>query len=136
MNGVRSEAVRPRATPCASCPYRRNVPSGIWDAEEYEKLSRYDADIAQQPTAVFLCHHDDGCACAGWLGYSDPSQLLAVRVGVLDGRVDPACLDYTTDVALFDCGAAAAAHGVADITQPGERAIAAINKLERLRNHT
>lgn len=128
-----SEPIPPRATPCASCPFRRNVPSGIWDVEEYEKLPRYDADLPEQPKALFLCHLDEGCACAGWLGHRDPADLLAVRVGVLQGRVDPACLTYTTRVALFDSGAEAAAHGVAGIAQPDARAIAAISKLERLR---
>lgn len=28
----------PRKTPCASCPYRKDVPSGVWEASEYEKL--------------------------------------------------------------------------------------------------
>jgi hypothetical protein len=128
-----SAPIQPRPTPCSSCPYRCGVPSGIWEASEYEKLERYDAPLPEQPIAVFLCHHSDGHACAGWLGHTDPSQLLAVRLGIARGDVDPDCLAYTTSVPLFPSGAAAAAHGLAEIAGPGERAVAAIDKLEHLR---
>jgi hypothetical protein len=30
--------IGPRRRPCSSCPYRRDVPSGLWSAEEYDKL--------------------------------------------------------------------------------------------------
>lgn len=132
----REAPIVPRSTPCASCPYRVNVPSGIWDADEYAKLPRYDADVPDQPTAVFLCHLDEGCACAGWLGHANPANLLAVRLGVLRHRLDPACLTYTSDVPLFPSGEAAAEHGRRDITHPSSQAAAAIDKLERLRHLT
>ena len=124
----------PRGTPCASCPYRRGVPSGIWDDTEYTKLPRYDTDLPDQPSAVFLCHLDDGCVCAGWLGHADPAGLLAVRLGVLRGRLDPACLTYSTKVPLFPTGEAAATHGRRDIPHPAPRAAAAIDKLHHFRD--
>jgi hypothetical protein len=46
----------PASNPCGSCPYRRDVPSGVWDAAEYEKLPRYDGPMADQPARLFLCH--------------------------------------------------------------------------------
>jgi hypothetical protein len=122
-------ASAPRPTPCATCPYRENVPSGVWAPEEYEKLPRYDADIADQPQAVFMCHQQDGCVCAGWLGHRDPRDLLAVRIGIITGSLDPACADYSTDVPLFPTGADAAAHGAVGVDEPGPRAAAAIEKL-------
>lgn len=27
-----------RTEPCETCPYRRDVPSGVWSADEYRKL--------------------------------------------------------------------------------------------------
>ena len=119
----------PRPTPCATCPYRENVPSGIWAAEEYEKLPRYDRDIAAQPQAVFMCHQQEGHVCAGWLGYRDPRDLLAVRLGIITGELDPVCADYATDVPLFPSGAAAAEHGTRDLAAPGPRAQDALDKL-------
>lgn len=117
-----SVPLTPRDRPCASCPYRRDVPSGVWEASEYSKLPAYDADTSEQPPAIFMCHQADETVCAGWLGHADPAQLLAVRLGVATGTLDPAALDYTTDVPLFPSGADAAAHGVAEIDRPGDRA--------------
>jgi len=42
--------------PCQSCPYRRDVPSGIWAHEEYEKILDYDNETGHQPMKVFMCH--------------------------------------------------------------------------------
>lgn len=127
----------PRPRPCASCPFRLGAPSGIWDETEYAKLPRYDGGMAGQPAAVFHCHQgpENGGhhVCSGWLGHRDPLDLLAVRLGLIDGRLDPSCMDYTTEVPLFGSGAEAAEHGMRDIDAPGEDAQAAISKLVRKR---
>lgn len=108
--------------------------SGIWHEDEYAKLPRYDQSLELQPAAVFLCHQGDPeQACAGWLGHADPYGLLAVRLGVISGEVDPSCLDYSTDVPLFTSGAAASAHGVREIRSPGAAAISTIGKVVRVR---
>lgn len=124
----------PRKRPCASCPYRCDVPSGVWDASEYEKLPQYDGDIASQAMAgavkLFGCHQADGHLCAGWAGHRPPDELLAVRLALSDGRIDPEVLDYETDVRLFPSGAATAEHGMTEIDAPSERAEQAIRKLK------
>lgn len=129
------EPARPRKNPCASCPYRKNVPSGIWDECEYEKLPRYDGEMHEQSaTAVFMCHqNDDGSVCSGWLAHRDPADMLAVRIGLLQGEMDPVCLDYSTDVELFESGTAAAEHGMKDIEKPSPAAIGVMDKIERKR---
>lgn len=125
----------PRRTPCASCPYRRSVPSGIWAEEEYEKLRRYDGETHEQTAlAVFNCHQGAGEVCSGWLGHRDPADLLAVRIGVMAGDVDPSCAEYTTDVPLFASGAEAADHGCRELTAPTELARQAITKITRTRS--
>lgn len=132
-----NEDAHPRATPCASCPYRKTVPSGIWHPEEYDKLRQYDGDMAEQTSiAAFYCHQGTADICAGWLGHRDPADMLAVRVGIIDGRLNPACAEYTTDVPLFESGTAAADHGMADITAPTPAAAAAIAKITRVRSLT
>lgn len=123
----------PRSKPCGSCPYRRDVPAGVWAAEEYSKLPRYDAETFAQPVAPFFCHSQDGTVCAGWLGCHEPSELLAVRLGTSTGRLDPSCLDYSTDVPLFESGAQAAAHGASGVKRPSKGAREVIRKLERAR---
>lgn len=132
-----TEPAKPRKTPCASCPYRKNAPSGVWDASEYEKLEHYDGDATEQSSVrVFMCHHQDGCVCAGWLGHRDPADLLAVRIGLVRGDLDGDALEYTTTVPLFETGAAAAEHGLRDIDAPDERAQATIDKIVRLNGLT
>lgn len=116
----------PAKRPCSSCPYRRDVPAGVWDAEEYAKLPRYDGETFEQPVGVFHCHQQDGRVCAGWVGCHDMGQSLAVRLGASRGDLTPetvdALMDYTTPTPLFATGAEAAAHGAAGIRNPDERA--------------
>lgn len=128
-----TDLIKGRVNPCGSCPYRRNVPSGVWHEEEYMKLPAYDNEMAEQPTSVFMCHQGDGKACAGWLGYRDPYDLLAVRLSVATGRMDPSCMNYTGNANLFDSGAEAAAHGMRDMENPSPAAMAVMGKIERKR---
>lgn len=131
-------AALPRPRPCASCPYRRDVPSGLWATEEYDKLPRYDGDIIDQSQAdafaPFFCHQEvGGHVCSGWLAHRDPTDLLAVRLGISDDRLDPSCADYTTEVPLWSDGEQARTHGVRDIEAPSADAQQAIDKLLRTR---
>jgi Family of unknown function (DUF6283) len=119
----------PRPRPCATCPYRRDVPPGIWAPEEYERLPRYDGEPGDQSPASFGCHQADGRVCSGWLGHRDPWDLLAVRIGVLGGFLDPSCLSYETTVPLFPSGAEAAAHGLSGVEDPPPEAQAAMRKI-------
>ncbi|MBN6034183.1 DUF6283 family protein [Amycolatopsis sp. 195334CR] len=133
----------PAPRPCASCPYRRDVPSGVWHTDEYEKLPRYDAETGEQPRVLFLCHQNDGDdkhrrMCAGWAGCHDGDELLAVRLAVLAGNISPetaqAVVDYQSPVPLFDSGAEAAEHGVRDINTPDSEALRTMEKIRRVRS--
>ena len=124
--------VRPR--PCPSCPYRRDVPSGIWAAEEYDKLPGYDGDIPDQlagrAMGLFRCHSTPQNLCAGWAGCHDMDNNLAVRLASRD--IDPAIYDYRSPVPLFASGAEAAEHGKREIAEPGERANRKARQIRRL----
>lgn len=133
----------PAPNPCTSCPYRRDVPSGIWHATEYAKLPRYDAETGLQPVGLFQCHQNDGDdvrrrVCAGWAGCHDGDNLLALRLAVRAGRISPetaqAVVNYQSRVQLFSSGAEAAIHGVRNIHAPGAEGVRAIAKIRRLRN--
>lgn len=131
------QTLPPAPRPCISCPYRRDVPSGIWDTSEYEKLAAYDGETFAQPPNVFLCHQQDGRLCAGWCAVHDMDEslglrLLSYRGGIGQFHLDEV-LDYTTDVPLFDSGAEAAAHGLRDVNSPAGGAIKMIDRLERKR---
>ncbi len=124
---------RPAANPCGSCPYRRDVPSGVWEIEEYEKLPQYDLDTGEQPPGIFLCHQQDGRICAGWAGCHDMTQSLGIRLaaslGFLDASEVDAVFDYTTKTPLWDSGAEAAEHGMAEVHKPDADARKVIDKL-------
>lgn len=128
-------AIGPAARPCGSCPYRCDVPSGVWAAEEYEKLSAYDADTPYQPVRVFECHRLDGRVCAGWAGCHDGDELLALRVAVASGYMSVAdavaTRDYVSPVPLWESGAVAAAHGLAEVHNPGPAAVRVGRKVSR-----
>jgi hypothetical protein len=134
-----SAAARCRPSPCPACPYRLDAPSGVWAPAEYARLPRWDGDIAEQVYAggadrAFSCHSTPDLLCAGWVGHrDDPGDLLAVRLGVARGDIDPSVLDYRSPVPLFRSGATAAAHGVREVDQPGEAAREAIRKIVRVR---
>jgi hypothetical protein len=121
------------AAPCRSCPYRRDVPSGIWDASEYDKLPKFDGEIIDQLAAgalgLFLCHQKDGNLCAGWVACHGAGNLLALRMH--GSAVADEVWDYETSVPVFASGAEAATHGRREIAQPGERSRRMIARLVR-----
>ncbi|MFD0427438.1 DUF6283 family protein [Streptomyces zhihengii] len=139
MHGVPVRGPAPR--PCESCPYRRDVPSGIWAHEEYAKLIRYDDPTGVQPSGLFQCHQTDGGSaarrvCAGWAGCHGP-ELLAPRTALAFGRIDAdtfaEIVNYQSPVPLFDSGMQAAQHGQANITRPDDNAQRQIDKITRTR---
>ena len=84
-----TEKAKAPPVPCGSCPYRKDVPSGIWAKSEYDKLPRYDGETWEQDPKAFMCHQRDGCLCGGWLACHSPRHLLALR---LDRDIDPSVL--------------------------------------------
>jgi len=123
-----------RKRPCPSCPYRRDVPSGIWAEGEYAKLPAYDLGTIGQAEAgafaPFCCHSSPDLLCAGWAGTHDMAENLALRLSRKD--IDPAAYDYVSPVPLFGSGTEAAEHGVRDLERPGARALAQMAKLRRI----
>lgn len=138
-----SEVMGPPAPrPCASCPYRCDVPSGVWDAAEYAKLAEYDAETGSQPQGLFQCHQNPGGGrrarmCSGWLGTHGGENLLAVRIaavcGSITGETVAAAFNYASPVPLFPTGQAAADHGVREIDEPSPEAQKMIGKIVRAR---
>ena len=113
--------------PCISCPYRQDVPSGVWHNSEYSKLIGYDGETWEQPTLLFHCHTQPEMLCAGWVGCHDMDNNLAVRLHARE--VDPAVYDYESPVPLFGSGSDAADHG-RRARSPGSQAMS--DKLEKL----
>lgn len=123
------------AAPCKSCPYRKDVPSGVWGAEEYEKLAAYDGEIIEQvmkgATSLFLCHQKNNCLCSGWLACHGPDNLVAMRLHY--SLVKPEAYEYETSVPLFSSGAEAAEHGMRELEQVGKAAKRVMAQITRKR---
>ena len=114
--------------PCMACPYRKDVPSGVWDASEYDKLPPYDAPTCEQPFAPFACHAAPAHLCHGWAvchsNRGSAFELIALRIRDYGPVPKPS-------VPLFKSGAEAAAHGKKDIAKPKTAAKRTMAKLKR-----
>jgi Family of unknown function (DUF6283) len=128
MTAIRSE-------PCSSCPYRRDVPSGVWAEDTYDQLLPYDEPTAKQPMRLFSCHTTPDHVCHGWAvcgtKQDHEHDLLALRAWPIEGEIPE------ERVPLFDSHTEAAEHGKRDIEHPSEEAVALVGRLqakyERLR---
>lgn len=130
------ETIRPPApAPCGSCPYRLDTPSGVWSADEYDKLPEYDGETWEQPPSVFLCHQQDGRVCAGWADVHGNEDSFGLRVAVASGAMTPgaadATIDYRSPVPLHASGRAAAEFGRGEIEAPSPEAVEMVTKLDR-----
>lgn len=119
--------------PCKSCPYRRDVPSGVWAKSEYDKLKTYDGDIGDQlmkgASGIFLCHQRDGHLCAGWIATHGAANLAALRL--TREKIAREIFTYKSPVPVFSSGEEAARHGMRDIKRPRAEALSTINRLSR-----
>jgi hypothetical protein len=122
--------------PCGSCPYRKDVPSGVWAKSEYDKLPEYDNEmIYLQPTAAFFCHQQTGSLCAGWVGCHDMDNSLGLRFALVNEVLSKGqyleALEYECPIPLWESGKAARDHGVAEVLNPGNDALRVVKKLHR-----
>lgn len=127
---LKRDMLRVAKAPCKSCPYRRDVPSGVWAPEEYAKLPPYDGSMGDQimggGIALFDCHQQDGKLCAGWLGCHGPYNLVALRL--TSCPIGPDIMTYESPIPLWGSGAAAKAHGT---KRPGKDAHRMMDRLVR-----
>lgn len=125
----------PKARPCGSCPYRKDVPGGVWHPDEYAKLIPYDRPTHEQPEKAFNCHQNDGHLCGGWVGTHDMHQSLAIKLAIAAEFLAPedidAVLDYESPVPLWESGMEAATHGLSQVWDPPKRAQTIIRNLKR-----
>jgi Family of unknown function (DUF6283) len=117
-----------RSQACSACPYRKDCPSGLWAAHEYNKLRDYDNITPDQPWAPFMCHATPDHLCHGWAvvhtNRGHEYDLLALRMIGYPEVPEPS-------VPLFASGNEAANHGQKDIEAPSAEAIATAERLVR-----
>ena len=90
--------------PCATCPYSRSAPLGLWDASEFEQLVEMDRD--ELHGAIFGCHKKDGSLCRGWLAdqkrRGEPSIQLRLKLARDPSAVDTFEAVDENDPVLYD----------------------------------
>ena len=92
-----------RTSPCATCPYRRDVKLALWSEEEFVKLRRQDADPLTG--AVYGCHSsavkpvEERRPCAGWLLDQKRRNLpsIQLRLALIHKPEARELLDRVTD---------------------------------------
>lgn len=126
-------AIRATDSPCQFCPYRKDVPSGVWDESEYRKLPPYDAATSSQPPGIFMCHAREAEMCRGWFDCHDRDESLSLRLAITLGIVDrDHLLDPVSSVPLHESGALACEFGLRDIDDPSPAAMRAMESLARM----
>lgn len=119
--------------PCVSCPYRVDVPSGVWSKSEYEKLRGYDGETWETDRASFLCHNtstvgaENDTLCRGWL--TTHPESLAVRFLMLEHKVTVEQIDADPGVPLHASGNEAADFGERDIDNPSPACVAFVQRM-------
>lgn len=120
-------------TPCASCPYRKDTPPGVWAASEYRKLPAWDEPM--NFAGVFLCHTANlggrAAVCRGWLETHE--RNLGVRMAMMDGTIDMTGVTGPCGVKLYKSGAEACAAGLRGVPRPSKKAVAVSLKIIRAR---
>ena len=129
------EGLKVPARPCPTCPYRKDVPSAVWNEDEYRKLPKYD-DGGEQPLEIFHCHQENSTGiptvCVGWVGchgYDAIGVRLAVSLGAISHDDVAKC--EATDVPLYETGKEACEAGLEDIEEPSFEARQIVDKLVR-----
>lgn len=127
------ELVGPGGVPCGSCPYRKDVPAGVWAEDEYDKLKTFDGEpfeqIVKGGLALFMCHQQDGHLCSGWVGCHNKMESMALRFHAAE--ITDETWTYESPIPLFASGTEAAEHGMSGVEDPDDRACALIDKLGR-----
>lgn len=125
--------MKPPSMPCGSCPYRQDVPTGVWHADEYAKLPGYEGDTGEQSPGVFMCHQQDGSVCSGWAHVADEDTLAVRLAGISNPDVALAIVEYRSPIPMHESHSAAAEHGLSGYVEgaPPPDAERIHQKLER-----
>lgn len=85
---------------CAECPWRKDVPTGVFPPERFEHLRK---SIEQGFGAMFACHkspEEDKKACVGYVmnqvrEEGDGPQNFHLRLAISRGRINPEQMTLT-----------------------------------------
>jgi len=128
---------------CSSCPYRRDVPSGVWAADHYHVLKELDCrrtiklpyptkdgivmlDTPNPSPGTFHCHQSNATGkptvCRGWLSVERNS--IGARLLQMDEMPTEDESDF-----YYSTGTEACEAGLKGIESPSPEARALVEKL-------
>lgn len=74
--------------PCEQCPWRKDVPTGVFPVSAYQHSARTAYDMSINTFACHMRTPDKPATCAGFL-MRGADHNLGVRLAILDKRYDP-----------------------------------------------
>ncbi|MDW9600164.1 hypothetical protein GOA86_17560 [Sinorhizobium meliloti] len=77
-----------RREPCEECPWRSDVPTGVFPAEAFRHSASTAYDMAPNTFACHMSGRDKPATCAGFL-ISGATHNLGIRLAIIAGRYDP-----------------------------------------------
>jgi hypothetical protein len=80
-----------RREPCPECPWRKDVPTGVFPAEAFRFSARTACDMAQSTFGCHMSGTEAAQTCAGFL-LRNAEHNLSVRLAKMRGEVDPESL--------------------------------------------
>ncbi len=99
-----------RRQPCEQCPWRRDLPTGVFPAEAFRISAHTAYDAAMEQFACHVSGKDKMATCAGFL-LANAANNLGVRLKKSCDRIDPS--EISSPYPLYDSyRAMAVANGV------------------------
>lgn len=83
--GAKTHTVRNK--PCEQCPWRKDVPTGVFPAQAYRESAPTSYDMAQSTFACHMSGRDKPATCAGFL-LRHAHNNLSVRLSECSGRIN------------------------------------------------
>lgn len=77
-----------RREPCAECPWRKDVPTGVFPPDAFRHSANTAEDGALHRFACHMSGGDKPATCAGFL-LRNARHNMAVRLSIIQGRYDP-----------------------------------------------
>jgi hypothetical protein len=101
-----------RTTPCGQCPWRSDVPTGVFPAEAFRHSASTSYDMAQNTFACHMAGKGKPLTCAGFL-LRGSTHNLAVRLALIQRRLDLRTVNDGGHPLFTNYRAMAEANGVA-----------------------
>ncbi|THK37722.1 hypothetical protein EHS39_13380 [Ensifer sp. MPMI2T] len=87
-----------RREPCEQCPWRSDLPTGVFPPEAFRRSASTAYDMANNTFACHMSGKEKPATCAGFL-LRGAEHNLGIRLAIIAGRYDPR--GVRSDVPLY-----------------------------------